>query len=359
MANIKTVFSNNEKVKECLLNMHEKHYVHKARFAKTLAKLSLVCPLPHAVSNTKHPRKSSKKIWQMPLSETYYLIDFENVNEDGLAGSEKLRNHDHVHLFSTRNAPKISIDKLASFNSTNLSSHIIPVGNQSLDMHLSSYLGYLIGTNANANCKYVIISKDSDYDNVVSFWKEQYNSNITRRAKISACTAKTNSNAPVSQNANIIKQTRKPNTASEYKTQLNAKIQQAVSKAGYSHETSNKVASIVAKHYGQNTFICDVHNELRKNFTDYLDLYKIVKPIMTQHTPTTAQHTNTTTKLNSEIQQTLSKAGFSVDITNQVASIISKHHNDNNAKQTIYRTIVSKYGQKNGLDIYNHVKKKI
>ena len=38
----------------------------------------------------------------MPSVETYYLVDFENVHEDGLSGSEKLGSHDHVHLFFTK-----------------------------------------------------------------------------------------------------------------------------------------------------------------------------------------------------------------------------------------------------------------
>ena len=121
----------------------------------------------------------------MSIVETYYLIDFENVHEDGLSGSEKLGKYDHVHLFSSKNAPKISIEKLTRFNSVDLSFHEIPVGNQSLDMHLVSYLGYLIGINANNKYKYVIISNDSDYDKIISFWKNKNKSLVIRQNKIS------------------------------------------------------------------------------------------------------------------------------------------------------------------------------
>lgn len=121
----------------------------------------------------------------MSFVETYYLIDYENVHEDGLLGSENLTNHDHIYLFSTKNAPKISIKKLTSFNSTDLSSFVIPVGNQSLDMHLISYLGYLIGKNINIKCKYIIISKDTEYDNIIAFWKSHNNTDIKRQDKIS------------------------------------------------------------------------------------------------------------------------------------------------------------------------------
>ena len=120
----------------------------------------------------------------MPSMETYYLIDYENVHEDGLSGSDKLNGHDHVHLFYTKNAAKISIEKLTSLNSADLSSHEAPTGSQSLDMHLVSYLGYLIGTNINKECKYFIISKDTDYDNIIAFWKTQTNSSILKQCLI-------------------------------------------------------------------------------------------------------------------------------------------------------------------------------
>ena len=34
--------------------------------------------------------------------ETYYLIDFENVNNAGLICSRHLDYHDHIHIFSTK-----------------------------------------------------------------------------------------------------------------------------------------------------------------------------------------------------------------------------------------------------------------
>ena len=43
------------------------------------------------------------------------------------------------------------------------------------------------------------------------------------------------------------------------------------------------------------------------------------------------------------------------DIVNYVASLVCKHHDEKNAKQLIYRAIISKYGQAQGLNIYNHI----
>ena len=97
----------------------------------------------------------------MKIIKTYYLIDFENVNNAGLICSRHLDYHDHIHIFSTKNAPKISIEILSNFHSVDYSFHCLPAGKQSLDMHLTAYLGYLLGTNGDKKCKYVIIRKTS------------------------------------------------------------------------------------------------------------------------------------------------------------------------------------------------------
>ena len=301
----------------------------------------------------------------MTFVETYYLIDYENVNEDGLTGSEKLGSHDHVLLFSTKNAPKISIGKLTDFNSVDLSSHEIPAGKQSVDMHLVSYLGYLIGTNNNNKCEYVIVSKDTDYDNIISFWKSQNIINIKREHAISISQNKVQQKATTAKSSSNTSDTIVKNNKSiidpQLKTQLNNKIQQAVRNAGYTQSDTNKVTSIVLKHYGEDRFVNNVHNELRDNYTDYLVLYKIVKPIISQYSisNTTTNKSNITSQLNNEIQKILSQAGFKNDIISYVASLVTKHYNDNNAKQIIYKTIISKYGQGKGLNIYNHIKKSI
>ena len=65
------------------------------------------------------------------------------------------------------------------------------------------------------------------------------------------------------------------------------------------------------------------------------------------------------TATNSEIQKELSKAGFTNDIIQFVASIAVKNLTAKNGKQQTYRDIISKYGQNKGLNIYNHIKKHI
>ena len=321
--------------------------------------------------------------------ETYYLIDFENVHEDGLAGSETLGIHDHVLLFSTKNAPKISIGQLTNFNSVDLSSLEIPAGKQSLDMHLVSYLGYLIGKNNNDKCEYIIISKDTDYDNIISFWKNHNILNIKRKDAISISQNKDqlkqsidNSTNDTTETADISKTSDAANASDtsnvsvkadkavknnkikvnpEMKTQLNNKIQQAIRKERYTQEVSNKVTSIVLTHYGEDKFAHKVHKELENHYINGNDLYKIVKPIIKQYSNknSATDNINIISQPNNDINKILSQSGYKNDVATCVTSLVTKHHNDKNAKQVIYTAIVAKYGQAKGLNIYNHIKKKI
>ena len=123
----------------------------------------------------------------MAQTETYYLIDFENVHEDGLIIHRPLTSHDHVYLFSTKNAPQVKIAVLANLNSSDLNLKELPPGSQSLDKHLLSFLGFLIGANINAkgDFHYVIVSKDKGYDNIASFWRTEMDVDVVRQISIS------------------------------------------------------------------------------------------------------------------------------------------------------------------------------
>ena len=114
--------------------------------------------------------------------ETFYLIDFENVHNEGLENIDSLPKDDHVHIFSTENALNIRMDLVLS-KEIDIQGHIVPVRKQSLDMHLVSYLGYLLGVNGK-QCAYVIVSKDTDYDNIIRFWKEEGYPNLSRKTAI-------------------------------------------------------------------------------------------------------------------------------------------------------------------------------
>ncbi len=66
-----------------------------------------------------------------------------------------------------------------------------------------------------------------------------------------------------------------------------------------------------------------------------------------------------TKKLQQELVLVLDKAGMPKEVVNYVSTTVEKMQKTKNRKQQIYRSIISKYGQTKGLNIYNHIKKKI
>ena len=49
--------------------------------------------------------------------ETFYLIDFENVHNEGIQNVDLLSGTDHVHIFYTKNAINIRMDIQNEVNS--------------------------------------------------------------------------------------------------------------------------------------------------------------------------------------------------------------------------------------------------
>ena len=293
--------------------------------------------------------------------ETYYLVDYENVGSDGLSGLDKLDKSAHIHLFYTENAKRIKLDIFESHGEAEFVTHKVPVGKQSADMHLVSFLGYIIGINKGMDCSYVIVSKDTDFDNIIKYWKENTKVKVQRSQKIKQATVKqaAPTKQPTVTKAGSSKVTKKVNKAD--KTKLNQEIQQALSKARcYDNKVISDVAQIVGSHYGKESLLVDVHNSLRAKYTDYLEVYETIKGVVSRYVPTANIKTgHDKTALNVEIQQILSKAGMETEVINNVASIIVKNMGAKNSRQQIYRNIVAKYGQKKGLDIYTRIKKHI
>ncbi|ORX87685.1 hypothetical protein BCR32DRAFT_289168 [Anaeromyces robustus] len=256
-------------------------------------------------------------------TKIYYLIDFENVGVSGLIGAENLNSNDYVHLFSTKNASKITTATLATFNSTNLKVHEVPAKNQSVDMHLVSFLGFLIGTEGNSS-KYYVISKDTDYQNIIKFWKNE--SNITINYKENLVSEKVISNSGPAGKENtysgsLRKVISNPGIAGKENTNsvslrkissnseslkrgkskpdlklilLNSKIQNEMKIHGYNERVISDVKKIISTHYGKNNFLSRVHNDLQKNFSNdiYYDLYNIIKNLISSSSPSISNSTN-------------------------------------------------------------------
>lgn len=293
--------------------------------------------------------------------ETYYLIDYENVHVDGLEGCQNLEKSDHIVIFYTKNAKNIDLRVISNHGDAELETVEVPVGNQSADMHIVSYLGYLLGTKGKS-CKVVIVSKDTDFDNIIEFWKKKRGVTVSRMKQIEKKKSKKSvkSTTPKSAGSNPVKVT------GSQKSKLNQDVMQAVRKAGYNADVANKVAQISVGVYGNERMLNEVHNELRQRYTNYMDVYEVVKPILLKYSKYVQTNNNkmiidsqNKTATNVEIQRILSKAGYTNDIVNYVASTVVKNLGNKNYKQQIYRSIISKYGQSCGLEVYGHIKKYI
>ena len=294
--------------------------------------------------------------------ETFYLIDYENVHRDGLSGCQDLGKTDHIVIFFTQNAKNIDMSDISNHGSADLDMIEVPTGKQSADMHIGSYLGYLAGKNGK-NCSAVIVSKDTDFYNVIKFWKQKTGIGASRTEQIKkkpVPKTQTSTQQPVVANKPVTK------VNGTRKTKLNQEVMQAMRSSGYDASVVNTVAQITTSLYGDEHMLSEVHNALKDRYTDYLDVYAVVKPVLSKYADDNqeknseiAVSSKDKTTTNSEIQKLLSKAGFTNDVINYVASTVVKNLGQKNCKQQIYRTIIAKYGQNKGLNIYNHIKKYI
>lgn len=99
---------------------------------------------------------------------SHYLIDYENVREAGVNYCHRAVEGDVVYLIYTSNASKIGLDALAGM-SASVKVIKVAAGKQSLDMHLISMLGYLVHKYGRED-RYTVVSKDTGYDSVLRYW---------------------------------------------------------------------------------------------------------------------------------------------------------------------------------------------
>ncbi len=102
----------------------------------------------------------------------HYLIDYENVHEEGLTGLNTIEDDAVIHIFYSDRARKLDLDSFREGQILQIEALKVPVGKQSLDMQLVSYMGYLMGREKGEGNKYIIISKDNGYLNSIPFWRQ-------------------------------------------------------------------------------------------------------------------------------------------------------------------------------------------
>lgn len=100
-----------------------------------------------------------------------FLIDYENVHNEGIKGINECKNSDLVYIFYTKSGEKLPIDIVKRIKESKAKIEFIKSENgtnNALDFQLSTYLGYLISKYPNEVI--VVVSNDSDYKVVQKFW---------------------------------------------------------------------------------------------------------------------------------------------------------------------------------------------
>jgi hypothetical protein len=306
--------------------------------------------------------------------EKYYLIDFENVSTGGFSGCELLGNDDHIHVFFTDKSTKFDLNILHRHKAATLEIHKVPCGNQSADMHIVSYLGYLVGKNTGKDFECIIVSKDTDFDNVIKFWTEAEGVSVRRSPVIKSDNAdgkkknkketqdkkvkKNNVSSPAGKNRT--ERTVNDQDTEQQKKELAERLRKAIGESEISPCFTDEITNIVTSHIEEKHMLTSVHNDLRQIFTDYSDVYDLVRKVVKEHGTGTASKDNDRNRRNSlslTVKKDLNKAKIGNEDVDYLASVAVKYSGKTDSKALANKALVKKYGQDMGNDLYKKIKK--
>ena len=295
---------------------------------------------------------------------TFYLIDFENVHNEGIKNVDSLSKKDHVHIFTTGHDLKIRIDYVFSKEiekkGIDIKCHIVPEGEQSLDMHLVSYLGYLLGVYGK-QVTYVIVSKDKGYDNIISFWEKEGYINIYRKSAIpgrisaQSKTVSQNKTKKASENTQTVNS--KISAGMDYvffgddRSELNLFMQHGLIDMGYQRNVANRVCSYVVAHCNDERMLSGIHNDLKREYNDCSEVYEDVKTILEKFVESKSKNAKREAQVRSFFGQHFKKNIYVENKENIISIILNaktkqqvnngllKLYSDGTIVSHIYRTV--------------------
>lgn len=286
--------------------------------------------------------------------ETFYLIDFENVHNDGIKNIGGLTRQEHVHIFSTQNALNIKSNFFWMYEDIDIHPHVVPARKQSVDMHLVSYLGHLLCMYGK-QCSYVIISKDKDYVNIIDFWKKEGYSNISIEPAIPPKKIKQSVSAVRAVSTQTLNN--KINAGMNYdfsgddRSELNLFMQHGLVNIGYDSKTANRICKYVVAHCNDDRILSNIHNDLKDEFEDYVEMYEDVKSILAEFVTSKSKTAKREAQVRSFFGRYFKKKIYT-DNKEEIISIIlnaktrqevnnglMKIYADGNAVKHIYQTV--------------------
>ena len=107
-----------------------------------------------------------------------YLVDFENVNSQGLNGINRLSTNDRIIIFYSENADSMTFDLHEQINQSKayIFFQKVDVGTKNaLDFQLATYLGYLVCENEKegVEAEYYVVTKDRGYSSLITYWSKR------------------------------------------------------------------------------------------------------------------------------------------------------------------------------------------
>ena len=142
------------------------------------------------------------------------------------------------------------------------------VGKNALDFQLATLLGYVIGSNTEKDDEFIIVSKDTGFDAVVEFWKQQ-NIKITRLCSLE----EKPENTPIKKETK--KAAKQKKAASDITQTTKEELVKYISKKEYSDEVLKIVNS-----YKTRTAINNGLVKLYKDSGKAGNLYNKMKPLL-------------------------------------------------------------------------------
>lgn len=97
----------------------------------------------------------------------HYLVDFENITATELRELSALASDCCIHIFYLTNTAKISLEALTE---AKVKAHKLDMGLQELETQIATYLGYLIGSDKDRQNQFQIITRDNNYGRLIRFW---------------------------------------------------------------------------------------------------------------------------------------------------------------------------------------------
>ena len=325
-----------------------------------------------------------------------YLIDFENVHEEGFSSLGRLGEKDSVYCFFTKNVGKISMSALAGIRSGQMHFVEAESGKQSLDLALVSFLGYLIGTRPQ-ELNYEIVSNDNGFLKAAEFWNKRgmdlhvrirKTGSTGKRVKVEAKTAaveepsakepdekeSTAQTQPVASQSVQTGQPRQRRRSSQRSKlrQNNQTEEQKKPEISAEPEVPKKEAVPAAKKPSSEKPNGKTPEELSPAVKETVAAPE-QSSTADQRQDNEAEEKKKTGKpdamaaksVTGELQASqdnvlmtaLTKAGIEQDPASFLVTQVKKYAEEKNAKQLIYRALVKQYGQKAGTAIYNIAKK--